>query len=216
MERESVAFPRCAPAALLYAKYLGVPDRFQIQGALPELQHTDKPKKRIPPMKTIINTISKTGLRLRCAGLLLAIVSLAAALSSASAGIQVPFTGTAEGAIASAVPGPGGVALTVLATGSATQLGEFSREETLLLDPGTGTVTGQIVFTAANGDQLRCLVAGGFTSPTTVAGTYTFAGGSGRFANATGAAVFTASTPDGVHFSLQFSGTLSSVGANKK
>jgi len=167
-------------------------------------------------MKTTIHTTSKTSLLARCAALLLAAVTLVSALPSAWAADQVPFKGTAEGAIVSAVPGPAGVAITVLATGTATQLGQFSREEAVLLDPATGTITGHIVFTAANGNQLRCLFAGGFTSPTTAAGTYTFAGGTGRFENATGAAAFTASTQDGVHFSVEFEGTLSSVGANKK
>ena len=166
-------------------------------------------------MKTNSKTTSKTGLRARCAALLLATVTLVSALPAAWAGDQVPFKGRAEGAIASAVPGPGGVVITVLATGNATQLGKFSREETVLLDPMSGTITGHIVFTAANGNQLRCIFAGGFTSPTTAAGTYTFTGGTGRFAHASGTAAFTASTPDGTNFSVQFEGTLSSVGSSK-
>ena len=39
-------------------------------------------------------------------------------------------------------------------------------------------------------------------------GTYTFAGGSGRFSDATGSAAFTASTPDFVHVSVTFDGTI--------
>jgi hypothetical protein len=161
-------------------------------------------------MKTNSNATSKIF------NLLLAAVMLALAAQPAWAGNQVPFKGRAEGAIASAVPGPTGVVITVLATGNATQLGQFSREETVLLDPGTGTITGHIVFTAANGDQLRCIFAGGFTSPTTAAGTYTFTGGTGRFAHASGAAAFTASTADGTNFSVQFEGALSSVGSSKR
>jgi hypothetical protein len=56
-------------------------------------------------------------------------------------------------------------------------------------------------------------VAGAFTSPTTAAGTYTFNGGTGRFANAAGSAVFAAST-DGDLVSVEFTGAISPVGAN--
>jgi hypothetical protein len=109
-------------------------------------------------------------------------------------------------------PSPDGVTITVHAVGCATQLGKFTREEVLLLDPVTLSFTGTIVFTAANGDQLRVIVAGAFTSPTTAAGTYTFNGGTGRFANAVGSATFSAST-DGGLVAADFSGAISSVGS---
>src|SRR5262245_19372387 len=79
----------------------------------------------------------------------------------------VPFNGGADGAIVSTSPDPAGVSLRVLATGNATHFGRFSREEVLLLDPTRGIITGTVVFTAANGDQLSGTVAGQFTSPTT-------------------------------------------------
>jgi hypothetical protein len=173
------------------------------------MKTTNKTNQRNNPMKTNSNTVSKMFT------LLLTAVALAFTAHSTWAGDQVPFQGTAEGAIASASPDPGGVVLTVLAEGNATQLGRFSREETILLNPATGSVTGLIVFTAANGDQLFSGVVGGFISPNTATGTYTFIGGTGRFANATGGAEFIISTPDGVHFSVEFNGTLSSVGSNK-
>ena len=132
------------------------------------------------------------------------------------AGDQVPFQGKAEGATTGVSPVPAGIILTVHANGNATQLGQFSREEVLLLNPLAGTIAGTIVFTAANGDQLSGIVAGGFISPTAATGTYAFTGGTGRFANASGAAGFSLSTPDGVSFSVIFGGTLSSVGFNKK
>ncbi|MFN0130601.1 MAG: hypothetical protein ACKV19_28400, partial [Verrucomicrobiales bacterium] len=69
---------------------------------------------------------------------------------------------------------------------------------------------------AANGDQLFCSFEGGFISPTTAAGTYILCDGTGRFENATGGADFILSAPDGIHFTVEFEGTLSSVGANKK
>jgi len=146
--------------------------------------------------------------------LLFAAVTLACAIPATWASDQVPFRGNAEGAIANVSPDPDGVVLTVVAQGNATLLGRFTREETVLFNPLTGTLTGAIVFTAANGDQLSGTVVGGFISPTAAAGTYTFTGGTGRFANATGGAAFAISTPDGVHFTVEFKGTLSSLGSS--
>ena len=162
------------------------------------------------PMKTNINAISKI------LTLLLAAITLTVAAHPVRAGSQVPFRGSAEGAIVDASPDPAGVVLTVLADGCATHLGEFSREEVLLFNPLAGTLTGTIAFTADNGDQLFGRVEGGFISPTTATGTYTFTGGTGRFANASGRADFVVSTLDGINFSVEFEGTLSSVGSNKK
>ena len=161
-------------------------------------------------MKTNNNATS------RILTLLLSAVILALAGHPACAGDQVPFQGRAEGAIASVSPDPAGVVLTVRAHGNATLLGQFSREEVVLFNPVTGTLTGNVVFTAANGAQLFGTVAGGFTSATTVTGTYTFTGGTGRFTNASGSAAFNLSTPDGTHFSVEFTGSVSSVGSNKK
>lgn len=125
-----------------------------------------------------------------------------------AADAAVPFRGRGQGAATSFAPGPAGIALTVSAQGNATHLGLYSREEHLVLDPTTGTVTGDIVFTAANGDQLAGTLAGGFVSPTTVSGTYTFSGGTGRFASTTGEAQFLLSTPDGLNFTVIFEGNL--------
>ena len=159
-------------------------------------------------MKTNINAISKT------ITLLLAAIALAFPAHSTWAKDQVPFQGSAEGAIVGASPDPDGVVLTVLAEGNATHLGRFTREETILFNPATGALTGLIVFTAANGDQLFGTVGGGFVSPTSATGTYTLTGGTGRFQNASGEAAFSLSTSDGVHFAVKFDGSLSSVGAN--
>jgi hypothetical protein len=172
------------------------------------LQKKQRTKRKKQPMKTNRNATS------RILTLLLAAATLAAYPAWASD--QVPFQGTAEGATTSVSPAPAGIVLTVQANGNATHLGQFSREEVVLFNPLAGTLTGTVVFTAANGDQLSGTVAGGFVSPTTATGTYTFTGGTGRFANASGAADFILSTPDGVHFSVTFEGTLSSVGSNNK
>jgi len=161
-------------------------------------------------MKTNNNAVSKMFT------LLLAAAALAFPPHSILANDQVPFEGSAEGAIVGVSPDPAGAVLTVQAEGNATQLGRFSREETILFNPATGALTGLIVFTAANGDELFGTVEGGFVSPTQATGTYTFTGGTGRFENASGDADFSLSTSDGVHFTVEFDGSLSSVGANKQ
>jgi len=171
--------------------------------------------KKEDPMKSN-TTISLTGLLARYLTLALVTLTLAFAPNCGWANESVPFKGSAAGAIVAASPGPGGVLATVVASGRATQLGQFSREESVLLNPASGTITGTVVFTAANGDQLFGTVAGQFTSPNTAVGSYTFTGGTGRFENAAGEADFSLATPDGIHFTVAFDGSVSSVGANKK
>ena len=116
----------------------------------------------------------------------------------------VPIGGIAKGTVTGFVP-PNG--LVIQYGGTATHLGLFTREERLFLFPD-GSVTGTIVFTAANGDELWADVSGGFISPTNAEGTYTFTGGTGRFVNATGSATFEAYTPDGIHVAVAFEGTI--------
>jgi hypothetical protein len=125
-----------------------------------------------------------------------------------AAGQDVPFKGGVAAVITEAVPGAGGLHITLIGSGNATHLGRFTRVENIVLHPDF-TLDGEIVFTAANGDQLFVDVVGGFTSPTTAAGSYTITGGTGRFDDATGTAAFTGSTTDGLHFSIDFAGTIS-------
>jgi len=47
-----------------------------------------------------------------------------------------------------------------------------------------------------------------FAGPIFWPGTYTFSGGTGRFASSTGTANFVLSTPDGLNFSVVFEGSL--------
>ncbi len=138
--------------------------------------------------------------------------ALCAGIASAVAGHQVPLRGSAAGSVVAVEPTPAGVHLTAHASGQATQLGHYTRVEELLLDPGTGSITGSIVFTAANHDELHVTLVGGFISPTTAVGTYTVVGGTGRFAGATGSAAFEAVTPDGIRMNARFEGTISNVG----
>lgn len=116
----------------------------------------------------------------------------------------VPFKGNGIGQITGGVPG---VSLTGVATGNATHLGRYTRTETILLGAG-GTFTGDVTFTAANGDLLTADIAGAFTSLTTASGTYTFTGGTGRFEGATGTAFFSVELLDAGQFTVAFNGTL--------
>ncbi len=125
----------------------------------------------------------------------------------ASARDRVPFKGHAEGVVTATEIIEDGVLLTIVATGQATHLGRFTRVESVVIHPD-GKLEGKITFTAANGDQLYVAVQGGFISATTAEGTYTFTGGTGRFANASGNASFTGVTPDGIHVSVTFHGAI--------
>jgi len=123
----------------------------------------------------------------------------------APAAHSVPFQGQADVVLTSTQP-----PLTAAGTGKATHLGRFTRTETIYPNPDNPTFTGTLEFIAANGDKLCASMSGQFTSPTgdRAEGTYTFTGGTGRFKNATGSAVFEVS-PDGVpNFDVTFSGTI--------
>jgi hypothetical protein len=100
------------------------------------------------------------------------------------------------------------VAVTALGSGVSTHLGQFQREEHLLLNPQTGQFTGSVVFRAADGDELWCSITGGFTSQTTAEGSYSVTGGTGRFEGSTGSAEFSVSQSDPVNFSFEFAGTI--------
>jgi hypothetical protein len=144
----------------------------------------------------------------RIAAVLVALGILGLALPAA-ADEPLPFRGAADETITRVTPvGLDQLQLTVTATGEATYLGQFSGTETVVLDLATGTFSGTRVFIAANGDRLYANVEGGFTSATTAAGTLTFTGGTGRFADATGEVDFEAVTPDGLHLALTFEGTI--------
>ena len=93
-------------------------------------------------------------------------------------------------------------------SGEATELGHFTREEYASLG-ADGSVTGTIVFTAANGDELWVEIDGAFTSATDVEGLYIITGGTGRFEGATGEAAFQAYTPDFHYAEVTFDGTVS-------
>src|SRR5262245_6332349 len=77
-------------------------------------------KEEKTPMKTTATTTataSKTGLSARCLAFLLAAFTLTFAPQWALAAGDVPFKGSAEGAVVSATPGAEGVVLMVAAAG---------------------------------------------------------------------------------------------------
>jgi hypothetical protein len=140
------------------------------------------------------------------AGLVLAVFAAWPSESvAAKGGTARPIQGSATGAVTGVLPS-GEVVLDY--TGTATHLGRCTRRELLTIEPDF-TVHGTIVYVAADGDELELDFAGAFVSPTTVTGTYTFTGGTGRFAGATGTATFEAVTLDGIHVDATFQGTIS-------
>ena len=120
----------------------------------------------------------------------------------------VPMKGSGSGIITAAAPGPNGVEISANGQGEATHLGKFTREESILFNPATGTLTGTIVFTAADGSELYCNFAGAFTGLNTAAGTYNFTGGTGRFEGASGVAGFSITQSDQVNFTFVFAGAI--------
>jgi hypothetical protein len=91
---------------------------------------------------------------------------------------------------------PGGPGAQFVGTGNSTHLGKFTQEGDLHFtgapdDFGVVPGSGDVTFTAANGDELRFHYDGTLDSMTGIgAGTLTFTGGTGRFANATGTGEF--------------------------
>ena len=123
----------------------------------------------------------------------------------------VPFQGRADLVVTGAeFTSSTTLVLSASATGQATHLGRFTRTETITADLPSGTFTGTVTFTAANGDQLNADVTGHFTSPTldSAEGTYTFtSASSGRFKNASGQAAFVVK-PNGTSLGVTFKGTI--------
>jgi hypothetical protein len=121
---------------------------------------------------------------------------------------EVPFKGRAEVVITDAEPAESELHLTTSGSGLATHLGRFTREEHAVLHLDDGSFLGTVTFIAANGDELYADIDGAFISPSTALATYTFTGGTGRFANATGSANVVAVTSDSIHIAITFEGTI--------
>src|SRR3954464_12964563 len=97
----------------------------------------------------------------------LAVASVAAPVATAA---DRPFKGHASGTIQSFPDPVAGTPGVVQYTGQATHLGRFTRTEYFFLDRAGG-ISGTMVSTAANGDQLYLDFDGQFVSATTVVGT---------------------------------------------
>ena len=121
-----------------------------------------------------------------------------------------PLKGHADEVITSAQQVGDELLVTATGQGQATHLGQFTRLANVVISLVDGSAKGTVVFTAANGDDLFVEIDAVPTgSPTTVAGTYTFTGGTGRFNGASGTAEFAgAFASDGIHISVAFEGTL--------
>jgi hypothetical protein len=132
---------------------------------------------------------------------LLALVLLACVTQAATVK-EVPMKGDGSGQIT----GQTGAVITAIGQGEATHLGKFTREEVITVNGGA--VSGTMTFTAADGSQLYCEFVGAFTSAATVAGEYTFTGGTGRFDGSTGAAFFDITLGEAGSFSFAFAGTI--------
>jgi hypothetical protein len=135
---------------------------------------------------------------------LVSLVAIGASDRAEAGGGSRPIHGTGEGVVTGVVSP---VNLLIDYVGNATHLGNFTRHEDVTFGP-FGTIAGTIVFVAANGDQLNADFTGQFISPNDAVATYTFNGGTGRFSDATGTAQAVASTPDFVHVSVSFEGTI--------
>lgn len=116
-----------------------------------------------------------------------------------------PFRGKADEVVIIATPVGNEIQVTATGVGRATHLGRFTRLGSVIIH-ADGSIEGAAVFTAANGDQLYVEIEGSPISPTTLRGTYTFTGGSGRFSTASGEVDFEGVTPDGMHIAVDFDG----------
>ena len=137
-------------------------------------------------------------------------VSLTLVVSAVAA--ETPFKGTVNAVETGTVQFPIR-SITREGTGTATYLGRYTEHITMVINLPTLSSTGAATFTAANGDTLSATVAGQATrtSPTTlsIVENYTITGGTGRFADATGAFTLhsTVDQPTGIS-SGAFSGAI--------
>jgi hypothetical protein len=136
-----------------------------------------------------------------------------------AAGEQVPFSGRFEGVVTVTPVSPPIFSVLVNATGTATQLGQFTLAIPHLVDRSNSTAAGFYQFTAADGSTLTAKFTGqagpsGTPGVLHIVETATITGGTGRFAGATGGITSerlfdaVANTTTG-----SFSGTISSPGA---
>ena len=156
--------------------------------------------------------------RMFAASFALAVVVVLALAGPVTAEEQVPFKGSYEGTDTGIPQVPPLASVTVEAVGIATHLGKFTVTELVTVNTATGSGSGIFLFTAANGDAVFGTISGQatFTPPNvlSIVEIATIAGGTGRFAGATGS--FTVArlknTVTGATVGV-FEGTISSSGA---
>jgi hypothetical protein len=98
------------------------------------------------------------------------------------------------------------VLLTYTAAGTGTHVGAYQENGSYVLDLTTFTFVGNATVTAADGSTFSFSISGGFTGPTTLAGTASITGGTGRFAGATGALAFTGVQTSPINIAADVSG----------
>jgi hypothetical protein len=98
------------------------------------------------------------------------------------------------------------VLITYTATGHGTHVGAYEENGSYTVDLTTFTFAGSATATAADGSTFSFTIAGGFTGPTTLAGSVSLTGGTGRFAGATGALTFTGDQTTPVNIVAQVAG----------
>jgi hypothetical protein len=110
------------------------------------------------------------------------------AVASARAGSDLPFRGSLE-----ATEDASTAVHQLTGTGTGTHLGRFSYTAEIRVDEETGDGEGQVIYTAANGDQIVAKTAGSIVSleyPTVVLREQqAFISGTGRFVGASGSVV---------------------------
>ena len=138
-------------------------------------------------------------LRLKLSSLLLAFTSVLAITLPAFAAEPVPFKGQSQNQAISAVPvDPETVFVTTIGSGHATHLGKFTFISPHLSGLLDFSIDGIQIITAANGDELHTTLVGNLHPEVDATGHVflvgsvdgTITGGTGRFANATGAFTF--------------------------
>ena len=136
--------------------------------------------------------------RIIASSLIILMMSIICLVSSAAAASQDrPFKGRIEGQFVATPTGDPTIFHSVAnAHGNATHVGRFTKVTSDTFNIATGEVTGSFTMTTANGDLLTGQYSGYVIPETATTFSWilnaTFTGGTGRFANATGAFVFAA------------------------
>lgn len=102
-------------------------------------------------------------------------------------GSNLPFNGDLHGTETNDTPHH------LVATGNGSHLGRFTYTADITVDDTTGNGAGPVVWTAANGDRIFATALGSIVAASetsiTIGETQTIAGGTGRFAGASGSIV---------------------------